>query len=162
MIFICLFCVVLNSVKNCLGCRIAVSGATWILSLQNRTLQASQDCPPLHHQSVCFQTGGVLSLIQCTLIEEPDASDDDCKSRPISWNSGRIKQSNSAALYLTWLRSTVLGGRSDWSANSLKSLTCLTPSLRTDILQSLPYESVFLGADQEEMGFELNQDFYTW
>lgn len=25
------------------------------------------------------QTGGVLSLIECTLIEETDASDDDCK-----------------------------------------------------------------------------------
>lgn len=27
-----------------------------------------------------FQQGGVLSLIECTLIEEPDASDEDCES----------------------------------------------------------------------------------
>lgn len=25
------------------------------------------------------QTGGVLSLIECTLVEETEASDDDCK-----------------------------------------------------------------------------------
>jgi len=38
-----------------------------------------QDCQPLNETLVCFQTGGVLSLIECTLIEEPDTSDDDSK-----------------------------------------------------------------------------------
>ena len=32
-----------------------------------------QDSQPLNEKLVCFQTGGVLSLIECTLVEEPDA-----------------------------------------------------------------------------------------
>lgn len=44
----------------------------------------------LNEKLVCFQTGGVLSLIECTLIEEPDASDDDCKSHSITYNYIRM------------------------------------------------------------------------
>lgn len=50
-----------------------------------------QDSQPLNEKLVCFQTGGVLSLIECTLVEEPDASDDDCKSHSITKNYISIK-----------------------------------------------------------------------
>ena len=52
--------------------------------MQIRASQPLQESQAPNEKLASFQTGGVLSLIECTLIEEPDASDDDCKLESIT------------------------------------------------------------------------------